>query len=70
MRILRVVRSTSLACGCFAGVYETYEGQTMVIVDEPGSACPTPGHQAGAVVSATLPARLDARKEPAVPPAA
>ncbi len=47
MRILRVVRSLLLPCGCFVGAYETYEGRTVRIVEEPGSGCPEPNHRAG-----------------------
>jgi hypothetical protein len=47
MRILRVLQSQSLACGCFVGVYETYDADTVAIVEEPGSGCREQGHQPG-----------------------
>jgi hypothetical protein len=52
MRILRVVGSASLPCGCFVGLYETYDGPTVQIVDERGVACPDAGHRLGHRISA------------------
>ena len=52
MRILRVLQSQSLSCGCFVGVYETYEGKTVTIVDEPGAGCREDGHKAGQAMPA------------------
>ncbi len=39
MRILRVVGSKLLPCGCFVGLYETYDGPTVQIVEERGLTC-------------------------------
>ncbi len=39
MRILRVLQSQSLSCGCFVGVYETYGGPAVTIVEETGREC-------------------------------
>jgi hypothetical protein len=47
MRILRILQSQSLPCGCFVGVYETYEGRTVAIVEESGTGCPNPAHRQG-----------------------
>jgi hypothetical protein len=47
MRILRIVQSRSLPCGCFVGLYETYDGSTVAIVEEPGRECGSAGHEAG-----------------------
>ncbi len=47
LRILRVVGSPSLKCGCFVGVYETYDGETVEIVEERGPRCPEKHHQPG-----------------------
>jgi hypothetical protein len=50
MRILRGLSSRFLPCGCFAGVYETYDGQTVAIVDVVGATCADPSHKKGNVV--------------------
>ena len=47
MRILRGLGSASLGCGCFVGVYETYDGRTIGIIDERGPSCPDPTHHEG-----------------------
>jgi hypothetical protein len=47
LRILRVVGSRSLQCGCFVGVYETYTGATVEIVEERGPRCPERSHDEG-----------------------
>jgi hypothetical protein len=48
MRILRGLTSASLGCGCFVGVYETYDGRTIAIIDERGPGCTDPRHREGA----------------------
>ena len=50
MRILRVVGSGLLPCGCFVGLYETYSGPTVQIVEELGVNCSDPGHHPGAQI--------------------
>jgi hypothetical protein len=52
MRILRVVGSGVISCGCFVGLYETYHGPTVQIIEEQGVRCVNPGHQPGHLVSA------------------
>ena len=47
MRILRGLASASLGCGCFVGVYETYDGRTIGIVDQRGPGCTDPAHREG-----------------------
>jgi hypothetical protein len=47
MKILRVVGSFHLPCGCFVGVYETYKGPVLRVVDERGPFCGYPAHRAG-----------------------
>jgi hypothetical protein len=47
MRILRGLGSSSLNCGCFVGIYETYDGRTVRIVDARGPACANPAHREG-----------------------
>lgn len=46
MRILRVLGSRLLPCGCFVGVYERYDGSTVEILDEVGPTC-RDGHRPG-----------------------
>ncbi len=53
LRILRVVGSRSLDCGCFVGVYETYDGTAVEIVEERGPACPDQSHEEGRVTRET-----------------
>ncbi len=50
MRILRGLSSRSLPCGCLAGVYETYDGDVVAIVDAKGSTCAHATHQNGRVI--------------------
>ncbi len=52
-RILRGLGSRSLTCGCFVGVYETYDGETVEIVEERGPHCDVPGHREGRVTPET-----------------
>jgi len=52
MRILRGLSSKSLPCGCLAGVYETYDGQVVAIVDAKSTGCPNRSHINGKIVPA------------------
>ena len=47
MAILRGLSSRLLTCGCLAGVYETYEGDVVTIIDARGPACKNPTHVDG-----------------------
>jgi hypothetical protein len=47
MRILRGLRSKLLPCGCTAGIYETYDGAIVTLLDERESRCPDAAHQPG-----------------------
>jgi len=47
MRILRGLTSRLLPCGCVAGVYETYDGLVVTLLDEPQATCPDPNHTKG-----------------------
>jgi hypothetical protein len=40
VRIYRALTGHTLRCGCLVGVYETYEGSTVRIVDAVGDGCP------------------------------
>ncbi len=50
MRILRGLSSKCLPCGCLAGVYETYDGDIVGILDAKGSACREASHVNGKLV--------------------
>jgi hypothetical protein len=48
-RILRGLTSEHLACGCVRGVYETYDGRVVTVLDAVGEDCREPGHESGKV---------------------
>jgi len=50
MRILRGLSSKSLPCGCLAGVYETYDGHVVAILDAKSTGCPNLSHSNGKLV--------------------
>ena len=50
MRVYRVLRGWVLPCGCNVGVYETYGGDTVAIVDRRAGSCPDTSHRAGSLV--------------------
>jgi hypothetical protein len=66
MRLLRGLGSQLLPCGCLAGVYETYHGATVSILDARSDTCSIDAHfQVGLVVptdstKATIPVRAAA----------
>ena len=47
MRILRGLTSRVLPCGCVAGVYETYDGGVVTLLDERESTCQVDAHENG-----------------------
>ena len=47
MRILRGLTSRVLPCGCVAGVYETYDGDVLTLLDERESTCQIDTHETG-----------------------
>ena len=47
MRILRGLTSRLLPCGCVAGIYETYDGEVVTLVDERSGVCSDANHQNG-----------------------
>jgi hypothetical protein len=51
MGILRGLDSRLLACGCLIGVYETYSGKTLLIVDAQGAGCRDRTHRLNHVIS-------------------
>jgi len=50
MRLLRGLGSQLLPCGCLAGVYETYDGATVSIIDARGDECVSVDHRPGLLV--------------------
>lgn len=44
MAILRGLSSHLLRCGCLVGVYETYDGNVVTIVDARGDRCANEAH--------------------------
>jgi hypothetical protein len=50
LRILRGLGSRSLECGCFVGVYETYAGATVEVVEERDPRCAERSHEDGRVI--------------------
>ena len=47
MRILRGLRSRLLPCGCVAGIYETYDGEVVTLLDDRNEACQDATHDNG-----------------------
>jgi hypothetical protein len=47
MRILRGLTSRLLPCGCVAGIYETYDGEVVTLLDERQSTCLDSTHKEG-----------------------
>ena len=50
MRILRGLSSRMLQCGCLAGIYETYDGDVVSILDERAPSCVNLSHEVGDVI--------------------
>ena len=65
MRLLRGLSGRLLACGCFVGVYETYDGEIVSTIDACGPACRKPGHALHAVVPDMPGADRQMNREPA-----
>lgn len=65
MRILRGLSGRFLPCGCLAGIYETYDGETVVIVDARGPSCADSAHAPGNLVPRDPPAGVAAVSPPA-----
>jgi hypothetical protein len=54
MRILRVLSSYQLPCGCLVGVYELYSNEIVSLVDERGDECEDARHSLGSRVEEPL----------------
>ncbi len=50
MRILRGLKSRLLPCGCMTGIYETYDGDIVTLLDDRGAECTHADHQPGTPV--------------------
>ena len=50
MRILRGLKSRLLPCGCIAGVYETYDGTVVTLLDQRQATCQEPTHAEGSQI--------------------
>lgn len=53
MRIRVALKSYIRPCGCLVGVYETYAGEVVEIVDAHGDDCPDRSHHQGARLAVT-----------------
>jgi hypothetical protein len=49
-RILRGLSSKLLRCGCLLGVYETYEGAIVGLIDAKAAECTIVSHDGGNVL--------------------
>jgi hypothetical protein len=49
-RILRGLSSKLLRCGCLLGVYETYEGAIVGLIDAKAAGCTVVSHDGGNVL--------------------
>jgi len=58
-RVLRILRGVTLPCGCVGGIYETYAGTTVMLIDVADDACRSAQHRNGSMVS------LEAGESPA-----
>lgn len=48
MRILRLLSTRPLPCGCFVGMYETYAGPVLPVIERRGADCTCREHRPGA----------------------
>jgi len=51
VRILRGLSSTQLACGCSIGIYETYAGAVIGVVDARHPRCAQRDHREGRLLT-------------------
>jgi hypothetical protein len=67
MRILRGLSSRLLPCGCLVGVYETYEGEIVGILDARNPSCADATHARGNLVPPPRPDQVAAGSPPEAP---
>jgi hypothetical protein len=60
--ILRVLSGARLPCGCIAGIYETYAGGTVAVIDEAHADCRMAQHRNGCMMD--IEANESSRREP------
>jgi hypothetical protein len=56
MRVLRLLASQPLPCGCLAGVYESHNGDVVALLDARDAQCMAREHREGAAVPVQPPA--------------
>jgi hypothetical protein len=61
MRILRGLSSKWLPCECLVGIYETYDGLVVTIVDAKGTGCADTSHRNGHIIPRELPISVNAQ---------
>ena len=66
-RILRGLTSQHLTCGCTAGVYETYNGRVVSVLDARSAECGDETHEAGRLLPDATP---ETGQQPPAPPVA
>jgi hypothetical protein len=66
MRLLRGLGSRLLPCGCLAGIYETYAGEVVAIIDAQGDECHDLAHAVGETMTDSDAAGTPLRRSPAV----
>ena len=60
MQILRGLSSKILPCRCLVGIYETYDGEVVGILDAKSGACGVAAHENGKQIPDSLPAESHA----------
>lgn len=60
-RILRGLGSRRLPCECVVGIYETYDGGTVALVDARGPDCRDARHRTNATIALDATAAAEAR---------
>ncbi len=67
MRILRGLAGKRLECGCLTGVYETYSGEVVEVLDGRAGTCPHRDHVEGTAISGPAPMAPEAKSAPQPP---
>ena len=63
LRILRGLGGRLLACGCLVGLYETYSGPTVTILDARDPNCTDTSHRVGLSLEMDLREMLDSSEK-------
>src|SRR5438046_452064 len=67
MTILRLLTSQSLPCGCLAGVYQSYTGEVITLLDGRDERCQSDDHREGRSLHIPSP-KVTISPTPALPP--